>query len=139
MFVFDSLDSLSCIARLKNVLIHEINNPSVIVVDNLDCHVSEDSVNICAEKLGSEIYPLPENTTSYCQPLDVGVMGPLKAKLRTLWLVNSTKAKTVSEKRKLAIDLTIKAFDELSVTCIRRSWEKSFFLKSKRQPGGIIV
>jgi hypothetical protein len=35
---------------------------------------------------GTEVVPLPKNTTSVLQPLDVGVMGPFKQKLRAITL-----------------------------------------------------
>jgi hypothetical protein len=43
----------------------EIENLVLLIVDNLDYHVLVESVNYCAEKLGLEVYPFPENTTSY--------------------------------------------------------------------------
>lgn len=109
---------------IENVLRFEIQDPSVLLVDNLDCHISQTSVNIVAESLGSEVVPLPENCTSVCQPLDVGVMGPLKKKIQTLWLSESSK-KSAAEKRKLAIQLTIRAFESISTETIQRSWQKS--------------
>ncbi|KAH9151337.1 hypothetical protein AeRB84_006025, partial [Aphanomyces euteiches] len=70
---------------LKNELVAE--TPSVILADNLACHVSHASVETICLDLCASLEALPPNSTSVCQPLDVGVMGPLKAKMRSLWLM----------------------------------------------------
>ncbi|EEY63699.1 uncharacterized protein PITG_02172 [Phytophthora infestans T30-4] len=44
--------------------------------------------------------PLRPNSTATCQPLDVGVMGPLKAKMRTNW--SGITGGTASQKRMYA-------------------------------------
>jgi hypothetical protein len=62
-----------------------------------------ESVNYCAEQLGSEVCSFPKNTTSYCQLLDVGIMELLKANIWNIWLADTTEAKTALEKRRLAI------------------------------------
>jgi hypothetical protein len=54
--------------------------PLALYVDNLKCHVSTESQEALA------VVPLPKNTTSVLQPLDVGVMGPFKQKLRAITL-----------------------------------------------------
>ncbi|KAG6949788.1 hypothetical protein JG687_00014627, partial [Phytophthora cactorum] len=59
---------------------------SVLLVDNLDCHVSDESETTVKNELGSILQDLPKNSTSVCQPLDVSIMGPMKAKLKELWL-----------------------------------------------------
>ncbi|ETV65142.1 hypothetical protein H257_18068 [Aphanomyces astaci] len=40
---------------------------------------------------------LPPNSTSRCQPLDVGVMGPLKAMLKTAWLLEEDSRSSVDD------------------------------------------
>ncbi|DAZ97204.1 TPA: hypothetical protein N0F65_003835 [Lagenidium giganteum] len=64
-----------------------IVGPSVLLMDNLDVHVAEESYDIVAGEFNTTIQALPANATSTCQPLDVGVMGPLKAMIRSarLW------------------------------------------------------
>jgi len=59
--------------------------PLAIYVDNLKCHVSTEAQEAFAA-WGTEVVPLPKNTTSVLQPLDVGVMGPFKQKLRAITL-----------------------------------------------------
>ncbi|KAK1929640.1 hypothetical protein P3T76_014857 [Phytophthora citrophthora] len=88
--------------------------PSVLLVDNLDSHVSQESVDIVAGELFSTLQPLPKNSTSVCQPLDVGVMGPLKAKLRTAWLLEDTVCKTAKEKWLATIQRVILAWESIS-------------------------
>src|SRR5687768_8434716 len=61
---------------LDNVVVPALTGPSVIVVNNLECHVSEASRAKLAN-YGCILETLPKNTTGTCQPLDVGFMGPL--------------------------------------------------------------
>jgi DDE superfamily endonuclease len=102
----------------------EIENISLLIVDNLDCHVLAKSVNFCTEKLCSEVCSFLKNMTSYCQQLDIGVMGSLKAKIWSMWLVNTIKAKTALEKKRLAIELTSETWNEISTSCVFQAWDK---------------
>ncbi|OWZ20415.1 LOW QUALITY PROTEIN: hypothetical protein PHMEG_0005171 [Phytophthora megakarya] len=53
----------------------------------LYCHVSNESVQGFMD-WGTEVAPLPKNTTGVLQPLGVGIMGPSKKKLRSLALAS---------------------------------------------------
>ncbi|RHY14123.1 hypothetical protein DYB32_010874 [Aphanomyces invadans] len=109
---------------LTELLKFEIRGPSVIVADNLDCHVSKASYDNVSSQLFSVLEPLPKNSTSVCQPLDVGVMGPLKSKLRSKWL-REAPVVTAAEKRMAMIKRTIEAWDEMSSDLISRSFIKA--------------
>ncbi|KAH9120880.1 hypothetical protein LEN26_010929 [Aphanomyces euteiches] len=91
---------------LQELLKYELvaENPSVTLADNL---------NLCAN-----LEPLPLNLTSVCQPLDAGVMGPLKSKLRSLWLKEKPVV-TAAEKRMMMIKRTITAWSSLSNDVIK--------------------
>ena len=120
----------------------EFPGPLAIYVDNLKCHVSQESQEAFAA-WGTEVVPLPKNTTSILQPLDVGVMGPFKKKLRAITLSYElhqlrenaalplrerllTLARLPGrEKRKLVVDRIIRAWDSIDEQCIRRAWQKS--------------
>ena len=67
---------------VEKLLKYEIDGPTVLLLDNFECHVSEEGQRLVAEVANTTVVPLPPNSTSVCQPLDVGVMGPLKAKMR---------------------------------------------------------
>ncbi|RLO06880.1 hypothetical protein DYB28_013259, partial [Aphanomyces astaci] len=67
---------------LRDVLGEAIEEPSVVLLDNLESHVSGELYNIMYEELGAHLCALPPNATSVCQPLDVGVMAPFKRNLR---------------------------------------------------------
>ncbi|KAH9105510.1 hypothetical protein LEN26_014737 [Aphanomyces euteiches] len=109
---------------LNELLKFEIVGPSVILCDNLDCHVSEESVNTVSSELFSVLEPLPKNSTSACQPLDVGVMGPLKSKLRSKWL-REPPVVTAAEKRLAMIKRTIQVWNEMPCDVISRSFDKA--------------
>jgi hypothetical protein len=105
------------------LLKHEIDGPAALILDNFDSHVSEEGQRVVAEELNSKVAPFPPNTTAVCQPLDVGVMGPLKAKIRSKF--RGISGGTASEKRLRAIKSTIAAWEELVETTIIRSFEKA--------------
>ncbi|RHY98005.1 hypothetical protein DYB37_004741 [Aphanomyces astaci] len=109
---------------LTELLKFEITGPTVILADNLDCHVSEASVDTVSTELFGILEPLPKNSTSVCQPLDVGVMGPLKSKLRKKWLTEKPVV-TAAEKRLAMIQRTIQAWEEMPCDLIRSSFEKA--------------
>jgi hypothetical protein len=110
---------------LREVLCPDIENPSILLVDNFDSHVSEESVCIVRDELGSELCPLPPNSTSHCQPLDVSIMGPFKQHLRDLWVVTQNTATTAKEKRIVMIERAIKAWNMITEAEVRASFVKA--------------
>ncbi|KAF0745508.1 hypothetical protein AaE_008410 [Aphanomyces astaci] len=118
------MDESVWVFYLQELLKFELIGPSVILVDNLASHVSAMSYKTVDEELFGFLEPLPPNATSHCQPLDVGVMGPLKAKLRSKWLLE-TPVVTASEKRLKMVERTIAAWDSISTSTVRSSFEKA--------------
>uniref|UniRef100_H3H5J6 DDE-1 domain-containing protein n=1 Tax=Phytophthora ramorum TaxID=164328 RepID=H3H5J6_PHYRM len=105
---------------------YEIDAPSVLMLDNFDSHVSEAGQNIVAEETSAIVCPVPANSTSVSQPLDVGVMGPLKKKLSAEWLRDKVSTtRTAKEKRIAAVLRTIRAWEDISAECVVRSFEKA--------------
>jgi hypothetical protein len=103
-----------------------VRRGSVILVDNFKSHTNKASYVTVEKDMSCTLFPLPPNTTSVCQPLDVGIMGPFKSKLRRLWLHEEAKANmTAKEKRRATIDRAIKAWDEISADVVVRSFEKA--------------
>ncbi|KAF0716402.1 Aste57867_2874 [Aphanomyces stellatus] len=109
---------------LNDLLKFEIGGPSVILADNLDCHVSQESHDMISSDLFSVLEPLPKNSTSVCQPLDVGVMGPLKSKLRSLWL-REKPVVSAAEKMFAMIERTIAAWDAMPCNVASRAFAKA--------------
>jgi hypothetical protein len=111
---------------LKEVLKPELDpdSPSVLLADNLKCHVSEESVETICSDLCCDFEPLPENSTGTCQPLDVGVMGPLKAKLRTAWLTEP-QVYSASDRRLAMIQRVIKAWAAFDTATVAKSFTKA--------------
>ncbi|RHZ21996.1 hypothetical protein DYB37_006756 [Aphanomyces astaci] len=101
-----------------------IEGPTVIVADNFDAHVTQESANVIAGDLHSVLEPLPANCTSVCQPLDVGVMGPFKKLLRTLWL-DEAPVTSAADKRRAMILRSIKAWEMISSDAIQKSFQKA--------------
>lgn len=116
--------------------------PLVIYVDNFKCHTSNESINAFAQ-LGTEVASLPKNTTAVLQPLDVGVMGPFKQKLRALALSDDlqrlrgapeltlrerllmSRKKTAAESRLEVAVRVIRAWNSVSEASVVRAWQKS--------------
>ncbi|KAF0702754.1 hypothetical protein AaE_015732 [Aphanomyces astaci] len=112
---------------LREVLKPEMDSPSVVVADNLTCHISKKSFKIMEDELfcGAYLQPLPANTTSIFQPLDVGVMGPFKQMCRTEW-IKEEKVVTDAEKHVAMIKRTIKVWNYMKEDTVRKSFEKAF-------------
>jgi DDE superfamily endonuclease len=91
-------------------------------MDNQDCHLLDKSINLVKE------CTLLANTTAFCQPLDVEVIEPLTANIQSMWLANKAETRTAAKKWKSTFELTIKAFEEIGKTTIKRPWDKSIFL-----------
>ncbi|KAE8882742.1 hypothetical protein PF003_g33243 [Phytophthora fragariae] len=116
--------------------------PLAIYVDNLMCHVSTKAQDAFAT-WGTEVVPLPKNTTSVLQPLDVGVMGPFKQKLRAITLSYELSAIRESnrvplrerllklqrlpapDKRKRLVERVVAAWDAVSESSIKKAWSKA--------------
>ncbi|RLO09329.1 hypothetical protein DYB28_003733 [Aphanomyces astaci] len=114
---------------LERLFAQHVQDASNLLVDNLECHVSEASYDKTAEAMFSVIEPLPPNSTSTCQPLDVGVMGPFKAMLKTEWFLEDTDSAdenmTAEQKRRATISRTIRVWDKISLETIVSSCEKA--------------
>ncbi|OWY93626.1 hypothetical protein PHMEG_00036906 [Phytophthora megakarya] len=108
---------------VRKLLKFEIDDPSVLIVDNFECHVSEEGQGVVADGANAMVVPFPPNSMAVCQPLDVGVMGPLKAKIR-----NSSGRSiggTAKETRHRAINSTIVVWNSLKSRTIIRSFKKA--------------
>ncbi|KAG6945431.1 hypothetical protein JG688_00016564, partial [Phytophthora aleatoria] len=76
------MDDVGWKSYVERMLKYEIVEPSVLLLHNFESHVSEEGQRLVAEVANATTVPLPANSTAVCQPLDVGVMGPLKASIR---------------------------------------------------------
>jgi hypothetical protein len=108
-----------------NCLRYGIKPPSVLLLDNFDAHVSAEGERLVAEEACCAVAPLPANATSVCQPLGVRVMGPFKAKMRSLWLEEFTTPTSMSEKRNRLIQRAIKAWEQIDAATIVSSVNKA--------------
>ncbi|KAF0737743.1 hypothetical protein Ae201684P_004678 [Aphanomyces euteiches] len=120
---------------LREVLGGVIAEPSVVLVDNFDAHVSEEDYRVVNEELGSHMCAIPPKATSVCQPLDVGIMAPFKKYLRRLWLEETfvegdddeddEESPTSRVKRLVMIKRAIKAWDLITAEEVRASFAKA--------------
>ncbi|GMF33862.1 unnamed protein product [Phytophthora fragariaefolia] len=91
------MDSTGRNVFVQNLHKYAFDGPAALLLDNFDSHVSEEGQRVVAEEANATVVPLPPNTTAVCEPLDVGVMGPLKAKLRAKF--RGISGGTAKEKR----------------------------------------
>ena len=98
---------------------------SVLVMDNFSAHVSPESVSTIETELKSALHLLPPNTTSACQPLDVGVMGPFKAKLRAKWLRDKNTYDNPADRRRAVIKRAIDAWNEITPELVEKACSKA--------------
>ena len=75
--------------------------------------------------MGSQLVVLPPHCTSVLQPLDVGVMGSFKAKLRGLWLADPNVDTEAQDKRAACIQRAIDAWAEITPETIRSAFRKA--------------
>ncbi len=73
-------------AYIRSLLLPQLEEPSVLLLDNFVSHVSYEAYSIVHDELGGFLVPWPPNATSVCQSLDVGIMAPFKRYLRDEWL-----------------------------------------------------
>ncbi|EGZ17960.1 hypothetical protein PHYSODRAFT_498969 [Phytophthora sojae] len=117
------MDAVGWKCYVSNALKHEIDGPAVLLLDNFDSHVSEEGQRVVFEEKNAAVVPFPPNTTAVCQPLDLGVIGPLKAKIRSKF--RGVAGDTAKEKRLRAIKSTIAAWEKIAETTVIRSFEKA--------------
>ncbi|ETV65107.1 hypothetical protein H257_18097 [Aphanomyces astaci] len=84
-----------------------------MLLDNFECHVSDESYKITYEELGAHLCPLPPNSTSVCQPLDI--VGDDEDPF----------SPTACQKRMAMVKRAIAAWDMVSDDVIRRRFEKN--------------
>ena len=111
---------------LTRVLLPELDPDtlSVVMADNLKCHVSDEAMATLCTDLCCDFAPIPENSTGTWQPLDAGVMGPLKAMLRTAWL-KERPVYTAAARRLAMIKRVIKVWDVFSSETVQKSFVKA--------------
>ncbi|RHY32166.1 hypothetical protein DYB32_002800 [Aphanomyces invadans] len=118
---------------LRDVLGERIGGLSVVLVENFDAHVSDEEYKIMYDELGAHLCPVPPNSTSVCQPLDVGVMAPFKRNLRNLWLYEEQVvgddedpySLSAKQKRMTMVKRAISAWDLVTEDIIRQCFAKA--------------
>ncbi|XP_022909090.1 uncharacterized protein [Onthophagus taurus] len=79
------INSVIFLDVLKHMQRHTVcskENPILLLCDNHESHVTIDAINYAREN-GIIYLSFPPHTTHRLQPLDVGVFGPFKSKLKT--------------------------------------------------------
>jgi hypothetical protein len=70
---------------LENIIYaHTHGSHCALILDNYGAHVT-DEVIAKAEQLHIHLIMMPPNVTKHCQPLDVGVFGPLQKQMDARW------------------------------------------------------
>ncbi|XP_022834564.1 uncharacterized protein LOC111362220 [Spodoptera litura] len=113
---------------LKHIQKHTLSskeNPILLLLDNHESHTSIDAINYCRNN-GIACLSFPPLTTHRLQPLDVGVFGPLKSKLKTSfndWHVsNPGKTLNIYNIPKLTKIPYLESFNARNIT---RAFEKT--------------
>ncbi|KAG2803751.1 hypothetical protein PC129_g13042 [Phytophthora cactorum] len=108
---------------VERLLKYEFVGPSVLLLDNFESPVSEEGQRLVAEVASATTVPLPASSTAVCQPLDVGVVGPLKASIRGGF--KGIRKGNLKTRRLRAIKATIAAWEALDTEVVKRSFEKA--------------
>ncbi|TYZ58209.1 hypothetical protein PybrP1_006437 [[Pythium] brassicae (nom. inval.)] len=125
----------------------EFREPMTLYVDNFKSHTASASVEAFAD-LGTELVPLPANTTAVLQPLNVGIMGPFEQRLRATSLsaelsflrershlhlrdrLFALAQSPADAKRRAIAERVILAWQGVSAGCITQAWSQSGLLKA---------
>lgn len=99
---FDGFCFRDWLVRIAVPYFRRLDNdaPRVLIGDNLACHLSADTVEICEDNNIKLVF-LPPNSTHLLQPLDVAVYAPMKAEWRkvlTEWKVDEGRFHTTLPK-----------------------------------------
>jgi hypothetical protein len=125
-------DEASMFDWIEQVWRHEVIGPTVLLLDSLKVHKS-DAVKEALTDMGTYAMYVPGGTTSVSQPLDVGVMGPFKTRLRRLYVemyTGVTPPMTAYERRR---DMFVRSFE--ACRGLRRYSMKASMRHSMRLPG----
>eukprot|EP00644_Phytophthora_capsici_P016600 jgi/Phyca11/122201/e_gw1.47.226.1 len=117
------MDAVSWQFYVDKLLKYEIDEPSIVLLGNFECHVSEARQRSVAEIANATVVPLPVNCTAVCQPLDVGVMGPLNAKMKGNW--SGITGGSAKAKRLRAVHAAIAAWEVIPEWTVTRSFQKA--------------
>lgn len=117
------------ICVLKHIKTHtscSVQNPILLLVDNHESHVSVDAVKFCKES-GITLLSFPPHTTHRMQPLDIGIYGPFKSALASIyddWLI-SNPGRTI----------TIRNLGEFTNKAFNRVFTRQNIINSFKKPG----
>lgn len=107
---------------LKHIQRHTLSskeNPVLLLCDNHESHISIDAVNFCREH-GIIYLSFPPHTSHKMQPLDVGVFGPFKGKLKVAFndwhVMNVTKTITIYQIAELSKTAFLDSFTPKNIT-----------------------
>uniref|UniRef100_H3GYX3 DDE-1 domain-containing protein n=1 Tax=Phytophthora ramorum TaxID=164328 RepID=H3GYX3_PHYRM len=110
----------------SELLKYEVNVPSLLLLDNFEAHISEVGQNAVLEDAIARVVPLPPNSTSVCQPLDVGVMGPLKQLMKSLWLIeDNTGDERAPDQCLICSKRTLAAWELLGEEDVKKAFVKA--------------
>jgi hypothetical protein len=112
------IDYLYWIAQLFNY------DPIVLIWDSFGAHHTEEVLRIAAE-LRIEIILVPENATSECHPLDIGVFGPVKAEHKSFLRSPEYVDAPGKELKKKALNKFNQIFQNLEASMIREAFRKA--------------
>lgn len=114
---------------LKHIQAHtncSTQNPILLLIDNHESHVSVEAVKFCKGS-GIVLLSFPPHTTHRMQPLDIGIFGPFKSALATIfddWLI-SNPGKTI----------TIRNLGEFTNKAFNRAFTRQNIINSFKKPG----
>ena len=114
---------------LEKCIPEDIRGKSIVTWDNFAVHLTEAVQDKC-KNLNIYPLPLPANTTSFIQPLDVGVNRPFKHKLKTLyrdWMIGLEDGESLDVGRNQLYKWVSQAWDETAVDTIKNSFRACGF------------
>lgn len=112
---------------IENCWQYIVSEPCILILDSFAVHKCDAVIEALA-RYGTAVKFVPPGCTGVAQPLDVGVMGPLKTHIRTSYAeYYSSHAfpSTAAQRRKDMYTRTMDAISSITHSTVRNSFHKS--------------
>ena len=107
--------------------------PMCLICDDYPAHKTE-AVRNHLDKHSIELLLVPSWSTGDVQPLDVGVFGPVKAKMRRLWTNSQALGQHATNTYEGVVRRFEKALSTLSPTAVKHAWAKAGIYDDEIEP-----
>ena len=103
------------------------NQPCLLILDTSTWHHDQSIIYLCGSNHIELLYVL-DRCTGSCQPLDVGVLGPVKSSTNSSFYNKAKHIVQAHRRLSLKYECFVKAWEHVSRATVIAAWHKSGFL-----------